>query len=237
MNLREDGTIYEFEEKPENPKSNKASMGVYIFTWKKLREYLERDEQQAGSSNDFGKNIIPDMLADGQRMVAYPFDGYWKDVGTVDSLWEANLDLLNPKVQLDLGDPQWRIYSHNPVVPPHYASPEASIQNALISEGCEVDGTIDFSILFAGVRVEEGAEVRDSIIMPGAVIEQGALVQYAVVAENAVIQRGAVVGGRPEDTADKSQWGIAVVGAGAVVKEGVRIPPKAMVEFEEEAKA
>ncbi len=229
MNAHEDGTIYEFEEKPANPKSNLASMGIYIFNWSVLRQYLEQDEADPASSNDFGKNVIPAMLNAGEKMVAYPFSDYWKDVGTIDSLWEANLDLLNPKVELDLSDPNWRIYSRTPSAPPQYIAPEAEVQNSLITEGCVVSGKVDFSILFDNVTVEPGAEVRDSLIMPGAVICSGASVQYAIVAENAVIKPGATVGKRPEDMDDLKDWGIAVVGADLTVGNNATVAPKAMV--------
>ena len=172
MTADENGTIVDFEEKPKEPKSDLASMGVYIFTWKKLKQYLIDDENDPESSKDFGKNIIPAMLGAKEKMVAYPFEGYWKDVGTLDSLWEANMDLLNPNVPLELYDPNWKIYSRNPVMPPHYISNVANVQNSMVTEGCNVYGTVDFSILFAGVTVEEGAIVRDSIVMPGAVIKK-----------------------------------------------------------------
>lgn len=230
MNTDESGRIYEFEEKPAQPKSNKASMGVYVFTYDKLREYLKRDAKNPDSDNDFGKNVIPAMLGDGQIMMAYPFHGYWKDVGTIDSLWESNLDILRPKVELDLSDRKWRIYSRNPALPPHYASAQAFIQNSLISEGCEIYGTVDFSVLHAGVTVEKGAVVRDSIVMPGAVIRSGASVQYAIVGENAIVEKDAVVGSRPEDTPDKEQWGVAVIGPGIRVGASARIHPKEMIE-------
>ena len=226
----ETGRINEFYEKPKKPKSNTASMGIYIFTWKKLREYLEADEANPKSSNDFGKDVIPAMLKAEERMYAYPFEGYWKDVGTIDSLWESNLDLLSPSAQLDLSDPSWKIYSRNPVLPPHYVADRSEVQNSLITEGCNIYGTVDFSILFAGVTVEEGAVVRDSIIMPDTVIRRGAVVQYAIVAENAVIGEGAVVGGRPEDMENKEEWGVAVVGANVEIAPGTVVPPKAMIE-------
>ena len=226
----ETGRINEFYEKPKKPKSNTASMGIYIFTWKKLREYLEADEANPKSSNDFGKDVIPAMLNAEERMYAYPFEGYWKDVGTIDSLWESNLDLLSPSAQLDLSDPSWKIYSRNPVLPPHYVADRSEVQNSLITEGCNIYGTVDFSILFAGVTVEEGAVVRDSIIMPDTVIRRGAVVQYAIVAENAVIGEGAVVGGRPEDMENKEEWGVAVVGANVEIAPGTVVPPKAMIE-------
>ena len=230
MNTREDGTIYEFDEKPAHPKSNKASMGLYIFTWSKLRKYLELDEADPKSSNDFGKNILPTMLAAGEKMVAWDFDGYWKDVGTIDSLWEANMDLLDPNVPLDLSDNSWKIYSRNPILPPHYIGKGAVVQNSLVTEGCEVYGNLEFAVLFAGVTVEKGAVVTDSIIMPGAVIKKGAVVQYAIVAENTVIGENAVIGLRPEDCPEKDSWGVAVVGANVKIGNGVKIPPKAMIE-------
>ncbi len=229
MNARPDGTIYEFEEKPAHPKSNLASMGIYIFNWKVLKQYLEQDEADPDSSNDFGKNVIPAMLGAGERLVAYPFSDYWKDVGTIDSLWEANLDLLNPKVELDLSDPNWRIYSRTPSAPPQYIGEQAKVENSLITEGCNVFGTVDFSILFDNVTVEENALVRDSLIMPGAKICSGASVQYAIIAENTVVESGAKVGERPENIEDLSQWGVAVVGADLTVGKNAVVKPKAMI--------
>ena len=230
LNTNPDGSIYEFDEKPAVPKSNKASMGIYVFSWKKLRAYLEADEKDPNSSNDFGKDVLPTMLNAGERMFAYRFEGYWKDVGTIDSLWEANLDLLNPNVDLDLSDPDWKIYSRNPVAPPHYVSPDATVQNSLISEGGLIEGSVDFSVLFANVSIEKGAVVRDSILMPGTVVKKGAVVQYAIVAENAVIEENAVVGERPEDMENLSDWGVAVVGANVCIGAGTRVAPKAMVD-------
>lgn len=233
LNTNADGSIYEFDEKPKVPKSNNASMGIYIFTWDKLRKYLEDDENDKKSDNDFGKNVLPAMLNSGERMFAYTFEGYWKDVGTIDSLWESNMDLLNPKIELELNDETWRIYSRNPVMPPHYIASGANVQNSLIAEGCNVYGSLDFSILFAGVYVASGAEVKDSIIMPGARIEEGAQVHYAIVAENAVIGKNAVIGERPEDVEKLEDWGVAVVGPNCVIGEGETVPPKAMIDAEE----
>ena len=230
MMVNEDGAITEFEEKPKHPRSNKASMGVYMFTWEKLRQYLLDDEANEASGNDFGHDLIPAMHEAHERLFAFPFDGYWKDVGTIDSLWEANLDLLNPNVDLDLSDPDWKIYSRNPVAPPHYVSPDATVQNSLISEGGLIEGSVDFSVLFANVSIEKGAVVRDSILMPGTVVKKGAVVQYAIVAENAVIEENAVVGERPEDMENLSDWGVAVVGANVCIGAGTRVAPKAMVE-------
>ena len=229
MTADENGTIVDFEEKPKEPKSDLASMGVYIFTWKKLKQYLIDDENDQESSKDFGKNIIPAMLGAKEKMVAYPFEGYWKDVGTLDSLWEANMDLLNPNVPLELYDPNWKIYSRNPVMPPHYISNVANVQNSMVTEGCNVYGTVDFSILFAGVTVEEGAIVRDSIVMPGAVIKKNSIVEYAIIGEDVVVEENVTIGERPEMIDDKSQWGIAVVGPDVTVSSGTVIKPKQMV--------
>ena len=229
MNADESGKIYEFEEKPKNPKSNLASMGIYIFSWDKLKKYLIEDEADPDSSNDFGKNIIPKMLDDDQNMIVYRFNDYWKDVGTIDSLWEANLDLLDPKVKLDLSDPDWRIYSRTPSAPPQYISDKAKVQNSLITEGCDVSGKVEFSILFDNVTVEEGATVNSSLIMPGAVIKKGASVQYAIVAENCVIQEGASVGQRPEETENLDNWGVAVVGADLTVGKNAKVKASVML--------
>ncbi len=230
MIVNDDGSISEFEEKPKNPRSNKASMGVYVFNWKKLRQYLIEDEAKEGSSNDFGHDLIPAMHENGERMFAYQFDGYWKDVGTINSLWDANLDLLNPKVDLNLDDDGWKIYSRSPAAPPHYIGSNAEIESSMITEGCDIEGKIDFSVLFANVTVEEGAEVKYSIVMPGTVIKKGAVVQYSIVAENAVIEEGAVVGESPENMADVNDWGVAVIGNGVTIGKGAKVAPKAMVD-------
>ena len=230
MNTNPDGSIYEFEEKPAKPKSNNASMGIYIFKWEKLRKYLEMDEANPHSSNDFGKDVLPAMLAAGERMYAYRFEGYWKDVGTIDSLWESNMDLLAPNLQLNLADPNWKIYTRSTALPPQYISPDAVVQNSLIAEGCTVCGKVDFSVLFSGAEVQKGAVVRDSIIMPGAVIEEGAVVQYAIIAENAVIGKNAIVGDRPENVENKDNWGVTVVGDGLKIGAGAKVPVKAMIE-------
>ena len=197
LNTNEDGSIYEFDEKPKKPKSNKASMGIYVFTWEKLRKYLEQDEEDPKSQNDFGKNVLPAMLNAGEAMYAYRFEGYWKDVGTIDSLWESNMDLLDPQRAPGAQRPRVAHLLPQPVMPPHYVAKGATIQNSLAAEGCNVYGTVDFSVLFAGVYVAPGATVRDSIIMPGARIEEGATVQYAIVAEDSVVGANSVVGQRP----------------------------------------
>ncbi|WP_368182760.1 glucose-1-phosphate adenylyltransferase [Anaerotruncus rubiinfantis] len=230
MNTYPDGSIFEFEEKPAQPKSNLASMGIYIFSWDKMRKYLIEDEADPLSGKDFGKNILPAMLANGEKMVAYPFEGYWKDVGTIDSLWEANMDLLDPRVPLDLYDDSWKIYSRNPVMPPHYVANDADVQNSMVTEGCTIEGDIDFSVIFSGVTVEKGAVVHDSIVMPNTIIKAGAKVEYAIIAENCVIGEGASIGQRPEDATDKDAWGVAVVGNNITVGPGAVVPPKAMID-------
>lgn len=230
MACDEEKKIYEFAEKPKVPKSNLASMGIYIFSWDKLEKYLTEDEADPESANDFGKNIIPNMLQNGEKLYAYAFDGYWKDVGTIDSLWEANMDLLDPNVPLDLYDDSWKIYSRNPVMPPQYVSQTAQIQNAMVSEGCVVEGTLDFSILYPGAVVEPGAVVRDSIIMPGAVLRSGAVVEYSIIAENAEIGENAHVGCRPENMKDLENWGVTVIAKDIRVGKGAQVPAKAMIE-------
>ena len=224
MNTDSEDRIIEFEEKPKNPKSNKASMGVYIFTWEKLRRYLEADEADKKSNNDFGKNIIPNMLADKQVLMAYSFKGYWKDVGTIESLWEANMDLLETPMPIDMHDKRWRIFAKNPGMAPHYIAKGATVKDSLITEGCEVYGNVNHSVLFAGVIIEEGAKVESSVIMPGSVIKRGAVVRRAIVAENAVVGPGAFVG---EETGN-----IAVIGTGITLPAGVSIPAGQQVDEE-----
>lgn len=233
LNTHEDGEIYEFDEKPEKPKSTHASMGIYIFSYKELRKYLIEDDENKNSSHDFGKDVLPAMLNAGERMFAYPFEGYWKDVGTIDSLWEANMDLLDPNVTLDLKD----IYSRNPMMPPHFVSNDAVIQNSLVADGCNVYGNLEFSILFSGVTIGKGATINSSIIMPGAVIEEGATVQFAIIAETTVVRKNAVVGAKPEDCANRDDWGIAVVGENSVIDEGAVVKPKEMIDRCTEVKA
>lgn len=229
MNCDEQGNIYEFEEKPKNPKSNLASMGIYVFSWNKLKYYLESDDKNEGSSNDFGKDVIPLMLADRQKLVCYRYSDYWKDVGTIDSLWEANLDLLNPKVELDLSDSDWKIYSATPSSSAQYISRCAKVQNSLITEGCEISGDIEYSVIFENVVIEPGATVEYSIIMPGAKICRDARVQYSIIAENTTVSRGACVGEKPEEIDNLADWGVAVVGAGITIGEGEKIKAKQMV--------
>lgn len=194
MNTREDLSIYEFEEKPKFPKSNKASMGVYIFNWKELKKYLKEDELDSTSSNDFGKNIIPKMLKDNKRMVAYPFKGYWKDVGTIDSLWEANMDLLLNRNELDLNASEWKIYSKNPVRPAQFIGNEARVKNSLITEGCMIYGDIENSVISQGVSVGRNVVIKDSVIMPNVRIEDNVIINKAIVGSDAIIGKGCKVG-------------------------------------------
>ena len=224
MNTDSEGRIEEFEEKPKNPKSNKASMGVYIFTWEKLRKYLTEDEDDKKSSNDFGKNIIPNMLNDKQVLMAYDFNGYWKDVGTIESLWEANMDLIDNPMPMNMHDKKWRIFAKNPGLPPHYIAEGATVTNTLITEGCEVYGKANHSILFAGVIIEEGADVEYSVIMPGSVIRRGAVVRRSIVAENAVVGAGCIIG--------EEKGNIAVIGQGITLPAGVSVPAGQQVDEE-----
>ena len=229
MTADENSRITEFEEKPKEPKSTLASMGIYIFTWSKLKQYLIDNENDETASKDFGKNIIPDMLANGEVMVAYPFDGYWKDVGTLDSLWEANMDLLNPNIPIDLYDPDWKMYSKNPIMPPQYIGPDAVIENSMVTDGCVVNGKVDFSVIYEGVTIESGATVTDSIIMPGSVVKSGAIVEYAIVGENCVVGAGAQIGARPETVENRDDWGIAVVGHNITISENAKVLPKQII--------
>lgn len=229
MNCKPDGTIYEFEEKPKEPKSTLASMGIYIFSWKKLRKYLEEDEANSKSSNDFGKDIIPAMLANGEKMVSYRFEGYWKDVGTIESLWEANMDLLSPNSGLNLSDDSWKIYGRTTGSPPHFTAKGAKVQHTLLSEGCEIAGNVSESVLFSDVKVAKNANVEYSILMPGAVVEEGANVRYAIVASGAVIAKGASIGAGPSEC-DVDKWGVAVVAENVRIGENVKLVAKEMAD-------
>ena len=224
MNTDSDGKIYQFEEKPKQPKSTKASMGIYIFDYKKLRQYLIEDENTPGSSNDFGKNIIPAMLEKEERLFAYPFKGYWKDVGTIDSLWEANMDLLGSEPKFNLHDKERRVYFRTPARTAEYIGNEATVSNSMVTEGCEVYGSVINSVLFSGVYVAPGAVVRDSVIMSDTVIEKDAKVEYSIIDREVTVEEGACVG-QPKDEGA----GIAVVGMGLTVKKGKKIPGGLMV--------
>lgn len=228
MNVDETDRVYEFEEKPKQPKSNLASMGIYVFTWSKLRQYLIDDEADPTSSNDFGKNIIPRMLDANEIMMAYRFQGYWKDVGTIDSLWDANMDMLAIKNEKGINpyDPSWPIYSRTPIRPPHVTGEHAKLSHSLVTGGCKIDGVVENSVLFHSVVVEEGADVQYSILMPGTVVKKGAKVAYSIVAEGAVIGEDAVVGAPPSDEPD---WGIAVVAGGVKIGDKAVVKPRAMI--------
>ncbi len=215
MNTDDAGRIVEFEEKPKNPKSTNASMGIYLFNRDVLREYLIRDENTPGSANDFGKNIIPAMLNDDKRLFAYSFSGYWKDVGTIKSLWDANMDLLGEEPIYNLHDRWFRIYSRTPALPPHFIGEGSVVRNAVITEGDNIFGTVENSVLFNGVTVEAGATVRDAVIMQGCTIKSGATVQYAILDADAVIGEGAVVGAKCE-----GEQKIAVIGSGVHILPG-----------------
>ena len=231
MFARDDGEIYDFVEKPKEPKSTLASMGIYIFSFDVLKKYLTENENDKREDNakDFGKDIIPMMLADNKRLFEYRFEGYWKDVGTIDSLWEANMDLINPNIPIDLYDPTWKIYSRNPVMPPQSIGKNAKIQNSMVTEGCVIDGTVDFSMISDGVTIEEGATVTDSILMPGSVVKKGAVVEYAIIGERSVIGENARVGARPENVENRDEWGVAVVGHEITISEGAVVAPKEIV--------
>ena len=228
MLVNDDGTISEFEEKPKNPRSNKASMGIYIFTWEKLRAYLIADEENPESGNDFGHDVIPAMHNAGEKMVAYQFDGYWRDVGTIDSLWEANMDILSPTSGINLNDKNWKIYAKSPSAAPQYIADTAKVENSMVTEGCQVAGNVDWSVLFPNATVEEGADVKYSIIMPGATVKKGASVSYSIIAEDAVIAEGAKVGSTPAET-EADAWGVAVVGAGIEIGKDATVPANVMV--------
>ena len=230
MNLGEDGFICEFEEKPKQPKSDLASMGIYIFNWKKLREYLIADENDPNSSKDFGKNIIPNMLNAGEKLWPYRFDGYWRDVGTITSLWDANMDMLSTTL-INLYDPTWPISSRSPICPPHFTGENAQIVHSIVTEGCEIDGTVENSVLSSGVKVGTGANVIYSVLMPGAVVEEGATVEYAIVGENTVVHKNAHVGSAPDGT---DAWGVATCGPDIEIREGAQVPAGAMIYKSEE---
>ncbi|MBO7214380.1 MAG: glucose-1-phosphate adenylyltransferase [Clostridia bacterium] len=224
LNVKEDGEIYEFEEKPKNPKSDLASMGIYIFKAEKLYKYLEEDEKLQGSRNDFGGDVLPRMLSLGEKMMSYEFYGYWKDVGTISSLYDANMDLLGDTPNFQVDEKSWIIRSRNPIEPPHYISDNARVVNSAIISGCEIYGTVENSVLSHNVEVEEGAVVKNSIIFSGVKIKNGAVVENSIIAEDVVIEENAVVGGVTDDRQ------IAVVGGGVTVTKGKTVLPGAMVE-------
>ena len=230
MNIGPDGYVEEFEEKPKHPKSTLASMGIYIFNWKKLREYLIADENDPNSNKDFGKNIIPSMLGNGEKLWPYRFKGYWADVGTISSLWESNMDMLTPQL-IDLYDPEWPISARSPICPPHQVGAHAEILHSIVTEGCEIDGIVDNSVLSPSVRIGVGANIKYSVLMPGVVVEAGASVEYAIVGENAVIHAGAKVGGSPAPGEEKS---ITTIGPDLEIPAGSTVKVGAMISSVEE---
>jgi glucose-1-phosphate adenylyltransferase len=230
MNLGEDGYIKEFEEKPKHPKSTLASMGIYIFDWKKLRKYLLQDDADPNSKHDFGHNIIPAMIADGEKLWPYRFKGYWRDVGTITSLWDANMDMLSPDL-INLYDPDWPISARSPICPPHQTGRHAEIIHSIVTEGCEIDGIVENSVLSPSVKIEVGARVLYSVLTPGVVVEAGAVVEYAIVGENAVVHAGAHVGGAPDGT---DAWSVATLGPGIEVRPGASVPAGALISESEE---
>ena len=231
MNTDADDKIFEFEEKPKQPKSTKASMGIYIFTWAKLKKYLIEDELNKNSHNDFGKNIIPNMLNAGEQMYTYDFKGYWKDVGTISSLWEANMDILNSQSGINLSDSDWKIYARNTAEPPHFVGTGAKISNSVVSEGCVVRGQVINSIISRGATIEKGAVIVDSIVMPNAVVKAGATINHSIIGWDAIIEENAKVG-EYQEKAIAGEWQIAVVGPKVTVKSGETIEAGAMLEEE-----
>ncbi len=234
MNTDEEMNIVEFEEKPKKPKSNLASMGVYVFTWPILKKYLIADENDPKSSNDFGKNVIPKMLADKNRLLAYKFDGYWKDVGTIKSLWEANMNLLSENPGYLLDDDDWKIFSRNPAMPPHYLSPISRVKNCYITAGCEIDGDVENSVIFEGVKIEKGARVSNSVLFPCSIIKENAVVEKAVIGTNAYISEGAQIGSSDNDVIDTflnpslCEDDITLIGANVTVEEELKIAKGSM---------
>ena len=230
MNIGGDGYINEFEEKPKKPKSNLASMGIYIFNWKKLREYLIADENDPASDKDFGKNIIPNMLRNGEKLWPYRFDGYWRDVGTITSLWDSNMDMLSNTL-IDLYDPKWPIRSRGSVCPPHFAGENASIVHSIVTEGCVIEGKVENSVLSSSATVAPGASVLYSVLMPGAQVREGAVVEYAIIGENTVVGKGAHIGQAPDGS---EAWGVATCGPNINIRDGASVPAGAMIYTSEE---
>lgn len=230
MNLGDDGYVSQFEEKPKQPKSDLASMGIYIFNWKKLRKYLIEDENDPTSSKDFGKNIIPNMLAAGEKLWPYRFDGYWRDVGTITSLWDANMDMLSTTL-INLYDPKWPIRSRPVGLPPHYAGESARIVHSIVTEGCVIYGNVENSVLSSSAHVGKDATVLYSVLMPGAVVEEGATVEYAIIGENTVVKSGAHVGAAPDGS---EGWGVATCGPDIEIRSGASVSAGAMIYKSEE---
>lgn len=225
LNTNNDGSIYEFEEKPKKPKSTLASMGIYIFSAQKLFKYLEEDSQNPSSSNDFGKDVLPKMLNNGEKMMAYRFEGYWKDVGTIDSLYEANMDLLGDAPNFDVTDSSWKIQSRSPLAPPHYMGDNAKVVNSIIMSGCEIEGTVENSVLASSVIVKKGAVVKNSIIMSDVTIDEGAEIEYSIIDENTIVGKNVMIG-EPKS----SKKGIAVLSRNIQIEDGVKIAGGEMID-------
>lgn len=232
LNTNEDGSIYQFEEKPKKPKSNLASMGIYVFTADKLFKYLQLDEDNPESSKDFGKDILPAMLNAGEKMMSYKFTGYWKDVGTISSLWEANMDLLGKDPAFDVSDNAWKIHSRNPLAPPEYIGDDAKITDSMAALGCEIHGTVEHSVLASNVIIEAGAYVKDAVIMAGTIVKAGAKVEYSIIDEDVIIGENATVGA-PKTSGlglDEKGKGISVIGRNAVVEAGAKVAPGVIID-------
>lgn len=225
LSTGEDGYISEFEEKPKKPKGDLASMGIYIFKWDKLRKYLIADEEDPDSSKDFGKDIIPAMLKNGEKLYPYRFSGYWRDVGTVTSLWDANMDMLSPTL-INLYDPEWPIRAKSPIRPPHYSGPDSRIIHSIVTEGCDIEGRVENSVLSSSVRVGRGAEVIYSILMPGASVGDGAVVKYAIIGENTKIGNDVRIGTEPDGS---EGWNVATCGPDIEIGAGAVVPAGAML--------
>ena len=228
LSADDENRIFKFEEKPKNPTSTMASMGIYIFSKSVLFDYLKKDAAKEKTDNDFGKNIIPDMLESGEKMYAYKFDGYWKDVGTISSLWEANMDLLGSKPVFDINDESWRIYSRNTAKPPQYIGEDAVTDNSLISEGCEIYGTVINSVISPGVLIEKGAVVKDSVIMGDSTVKAGSSILYSIIDENAVIGKDCSIGSDSEKAKK-----ITVIGAGTVLPDGYTVETGKIISADE----
>ena len=229
MSVDGEDMITEFAEKPRQPKSNLASMGIYVFSWKALRRYLTEDEADPGSENDFGKNIIPKMLADGQRMAAFRFQGYWKDVGTLTSLWDANMDMLSPESGLDLSDESWPIYARSVDAPPIYMGGDSRVSHSAINRGCDIEGTVENSVLSPRVTVEKGAKVSYSVLLPGVTVETGAVIEYAIIGEGCHIGKDCRVGGAPDSALD-GKWDLTVLAPDCQLEDGREVAPGIMLD-------
>ena len=229
MSVDGEDMITEFAEKPRQPKSNLASMGIYVFSWKALRRYLTEDEADPGSENDFGKNIIPKMLADGQRMAAFRFQGYWKDVGTLTSLWDANMDMLSPESGLDLSDESWPIFARSVDAPPIYMGGDSRVSHSAINRGCDIEGTGENSVLSPRVTVEKGAKVSYSVLLPGVTVETGAVIEYAIIGEGCHIGKDCRVGGAPDSALD-GKWDLTVLAPDCQLEDGREVAPGIMLD-------